>query len=67
MWIYRELTLRDYRGWRVRYVDGEEVDGWKDGPLFRDELARLGHEGWEMAGIASSGRNERAVYFKRPA
>ncbi len=66
-WVYREVTLRDYRGWRVRYVDGVEVEGWKDGPIFRDELARLGREGWEMTGIASSGRNQHAVYCKRPA
>jgi hypothetical protein len=67
MWVYREVTLRDYRGWRVRYVDGVEVEDWKDGPIFRDELARLGREGWEMTGIVSSGRNERQVYFKQSA
>jgi hypothetical protein len=66
-WAYREVTIRDYRGWRPRHVDGVEIEGWKDGPLFRDYLTRLGEEGWEMTGIVSSGRSEREVYFKRPA
>ena len=66
-WAYREVTIRDYRGWRPRFVDGVEIDGWKDGPLFLDYLTRLGQEGWEMTGIVSSGRSEREVYFKRPA
>ncbi|MCB0047880.1 MAG: hypothetical protein H6642_15040 [Caldilineaceae bacterium] len=64
-WEYLELIVRDFRGWRVRYLNGDKVRNWKDGPLLSERLADLGADGWEMAGVLDTGRFERAVYFKR--
>jgi len=60
------VRLRDYRGWRPRFVDGSELPGWKEGPEILGYLNELGEDGWEMVGIVSKGRSERDAYFKRP-
>lgn len=65
-WTYMEVIFREFRGWRPRFVDGEELDGWKEEPVIVDYLKVLGRDGWEMVGIMENGRNTRAAYFKRP-
>jgi hypothetical protein len=64
-WEVREVVFRDYGGYRPRYVNGEELDGWKNGPLLHEYLNQLGAEGWELAGVGSRESREMPVYLKR--
>ena len=64
-WEYMEVIFREFRGWRPRYVNGAELDDWKEQPEIGDYLNQMGQEGWEMVGIVNSRRNMRDVYFKR--
>ena len=66
-WTYMEVIFREFRGWRPRFVDGVELDDWKDQPEIADYLNLVGQEGWEMVGIVNSRRNMRDAYFKRRA
>lgn len=65
-WEYMSVRFRDYRGWRPRFVNENELPGWKEGPEILEYLNQLGADGWEMVGIVSKGRSERDAYFKRP-
>lgn len=65
-WEYMSVRFRDYRGWRPRSVNDDELPGWKEGPEILEYLNQLGAEGWEMVGVVSRGRSERDAYFKRP-
>ena len=49
-WDYLVVSFSDYRGWRPRYINGQEVRNWMHAPLIHDYLAQLGEDGWEMAG-----------------
>ena len=60
-----EITFREFRGWRPRYVNGKELDEWKEEPEIVDYLNSLGQEGWEMIGIVNGRRNTRDAYFRR--
>ena len=63
-WEVREVVFRDYGGYRPRFVNGEELEGWKDGPILHEYLNQLGAEGWEL--VAWDTTTNRGV-FKRPA
>ncbi len=69
-WEYRVVSFQNYRGWRPRYVNGEEITDWTVGPLLHDYLNELGGEGWQLAG-ASAGQpmygsaDYHQLYFKR--
>lgn len=65
IWEYQELIFRDYGGFRPRYVNGEELAGWKDGPIIHEYLNQLGADGWELAGVGSRNNREMPVYLKR--
>ncbi|MCB0052599.1 MAG: hypothetical protein KDE24_23995 [Caldilinea sp.] len=64
-WEYREVVFRDYRGWRVRSVNGRELSNWKGSTSLTDYLAQAGAEGWEMVSITDPRHNEKTAYFKR--
>ena len=64
-WEYREVVFRDYRGWRVRSVNGRELSNWKESAMLTDYLAQAGAEGWEMVNITDPRHNEKTAYFKR--
>ena len=64
-WEYQEVVFRDYGGFRPRYVNGEELAGWKDGPTIHEYLNQLGSDGWELAGVGSQNNREMPVYLKR--
>lgn len=49
-WDYLVVSFSDYRGWRPRFINGQEVRNWMHAPLIHDYLAQLGEDGWEMAG-----------------
>lgn len=65
-WEYKEVVFREYRGWRVLAVDGQERAGWKDGALLLDYVSELGKAGWEMVSMSDEHRHEKTAYFKRP-
>lgn len=64
-WEYQEVIFRNYGGFRPRYVNGEELAGWKDGPIIHEYLNQLGADGWELAGVGSQNNREMPVYLKR--
>lgn len=49
-WDYLVVSFSEYRGWRPRFINGQEVRNWMHAPLIHDYLAQLGEDGWEMAG-----------------
>lgn len=67
VWEYRTLTLRDFRGWRVRAMDDAELDDWKNGPELRRFLDELGRTGWELAAVLPAPHGEQTAYLKRRA
>ena len=64
-WEYREVVFRDYRGWRVRLVDGREPRNWKEGPTLLEYLEAAGKEGWELVSISDPHHNQKEAYLKR--
>lgn len=64
-WEYCEVIVRDYRGWRVRYVDGRERSDWKNGPTLREYLEQVGKEGWELVSLSERHHNQKIAYLKR--
>lgn len=70
-WDYLVISFSDYRGWRPRFINGQEVRNWIQAPLIHDYLAQLGEDGWEMAG-AGGGKalygasDYYQAFFKRP-
>ncbi|MCO6453373.1 MAG: hypothetical protein J5I90_21505 [Caldilineales bacterium] len=64
-WEYLQVTFYEYDGWRARYVNHIELDGWKEGPSMVSYLNALGNMGWEMSGLVDGGRHTLLGYFKR--
>jgi hypothetical protein len=64
-WEYREVVFRDYRGWRVRLVDGREPRNWKEGATLLEYLEAAGKEGWELVSISDPHHNQKEAYLKR--
>ena len=54
-WEYRVALFR----WRS--------DVWQEVDNMTDELNRLGHEGWEVAGLSYAEFSGQIVILKRPA
>jgi hypothetical protein len=65
-WEYLEVVFHDYRGYRPRFVNGQEQPRWKKLPVMRDYLNQLGEQGWELAALGSRVNLEMPAYFKRP-
>ena len=69
-WEYLLVSFQEYKGWRPRFVNGQEVTDWMSAPVIHEYVNQLGEDGWEMTG-ASSGQNmygltdRRQMYFKR--
>lgn len=64
-WEYREVIFRDYRGWRVRFIDGREPRDWKNSPALLEYLEQVGKEGWELVSISDRHHNQKEAYLKR--
>ena len=64
-WEYREVVFRDYRGWRVRAVNGREARNWKERTTLAEYLEQAGADGWEMVNITDPRHGEKTAYFKR--
>src|SRR5512139_764408 len=57
-WEYMEVVFRDYGGFRARYVNGQEQQGWKQAPVIYEYLNQVGDQGWEMVGVGSRHNEE---------
>lgn len=70
-WDFLVVSFSEYRGWRPRFINGQEVRNWMHAPLIHDYLAQLGEDGWEMVG-AGGGKalygasDYYQAFFKRP-
>lgn len=70
-WEYLLVSCQEYRGWRPRYVNGQELADWMKAPAIHDYVNQLGEEGWELTS-ASGGQSlygltdRHQLYFKRP-
>lgn len=64
-WEYREVIFRDYRGWRVRFIDGREPRDWKNGPTLLAYLEQAGKEGWELVSMSDPHHSQKEAYLKR--
>ena len=49
-WDYLIISFSNHRGWRPRYINGQEIRNWNQAPLIHDYLAQLGEDGWELVG-----------------
>ncbi len=57
-WDYLVVSFSEYRGWRPRFINGQEIRNWMHAPLIHDYLAQLGEDGWEMVGAGGG----KAIY-----
>lgn len=70
-WDYLIISFSNHRGWRPRYINGQEIRNWSQAPLIHDYLAQLGEDGWELVG-AGGGKalygasDHYQAFFKRP-
>ena len=49
-WDYLVVSFGDYRGWRPRYINGQEIRNWMQAPVIHDYINQLGEDGWELVG-----------------
>lgn len=70
-WDFLVVSFGEYRGWRPRFINGQEIRNWMHAPVIHDYLAQLGEDGWEMVG-AGGGKalygasDYYQAFFKRP-
>lgn len=69
-WEYCLVSFQDHRGWRPRYINGNEVKNWMNGPLMHEYIEQMGEEGWELAAASAGERlygsaDSHQIYFKR--
>lgn len=71
IWEYLLVSFQEYKGWRPRFVNGQEVADWMSAPIVHEYVNQLGEDGWELTS-ASAGQSlygltdRRQMYFKRP-
>ncbi len=52
-WEYQVASFQPHNGWRVRYIDGQEVKDWAEGLSMNEFNAYAGEHGWELSGACS--------------
>ena len=50
----------------VRWINGNEVENWKQGAPIWDRLNQFGSEGWELIGFELFGTRHTSMVLKRP-
>jgi hypothetical protein len=70
-WQYRLVSCQEYKGWRPRYVDGEEMADWMEAPPLAEYLAQVGEQGWELVSACSGEKmyglaDRYQLFLKRP-
>ena len=69
-WDYLVVSFGEYRGWRPRYINGQEIRNWMQAPVIHDYISQLGEDGWELVG-AGGGKalygasDHYQLFFKR--
>jgi hypothetical protein len=71
-WSYTVVSFQDHHGWRMRFIDGQEVRNWTEATSLQEKLAQMGEEGWELvsacSGEAMFGRADKfQLFFKQAA
>ena len=69
-WEYQVVSFQFYNGWRPRYINGEALDEWMDGPLLHEYASQMGNAGWELVTASSGERmygrlDKHQLFFKR--
>jgi hypothetical protein len=64
-WEYRFIMCHFHEHWRPRWLDGEELSEWKDGPSMFEFSNQLGEKGWELISMHLV-KNRYRMVFKRP-
>ena len=64
-WQYIEVIFHNYRGYRPRYINGQEIENWRHGPIIHEYLNEIGEKGWELAGTVHLNRSELHAYLKK--
>ena len=69
-WEYLFLTAEKAEGvWFPRFVNGEELEGWLEGPSLYEFSDQLGDKGWELVNITWQAKEQlkhHRLVFKRP-
>ena len=69
-WDYLVVSFGEYRGWRPRFINGQEIRNWMQAPVIHDYISQLGEDGWELVG-AGGGKalygasDHYQLFFKR--
>lgn len=69
-WEYLTVSLQEYRGWRPRYINGQEIRNWAQAPVIHEYLEQLGEDNWELVAAASGkalygSSDTYQLFFKR--
>ncbi len=69
-WECLIVSFQNYRGWRPRFINGDEVADWARGPAMHEFISQMGEEGWEVAAAAAGqpmygAADHYQVYLKR--
>jgi hypothetical protein len=68
---YQIVSFQDYKGWRVRFVNGQELQNWMTQPVLHEFVQKLASEGWAVRAMTSGqnlfGVNDKyQIIFERP-
>ena len=59
------FSIASDAGYRPKWINGKQQQGWEDQPTFTDYLADLGQQGWELAGNGPAEFGGFSCVFKR--
>ena len=70
-WEYEVVSFQNAHGWRPRFVNGQEVGDWMNGPSVHATINQRSTDGWELVAVASGqpmyGTSDLyQMYFRRP-
>lgn len=70
-WRYQTASFQDYKGWRLRFVEGVEIPNWSNSPLLHEYIQQMAAQGWELvsssAGERLYGLNDKhQLFFRHP-
>ncbi len=70
-WEYLFLELADASGyfgprqWKAKYVNGQQLAFWKDGPSIHEYCNQLGKQGWEIVAVNTPFLGADRITLKR--
>ena len=60
---YQIVSFQEYKGWRVRFVNGQELQDWMTQPTLLEFVQKLANDGWAVRAM-TSGENLYGVNDK---